>query len=423
MQPPMDIKKFLRGALPSDLSPLERWAHTELDSVEVARQACALIRDYEAHPEKFSSEGAFRSSFSSLTAIFQQARGPETQALLRAEALPVLLRLYDERLARWSKAPGRGGHDSLASELLFALKIFALYRAPEGLQRILEAARLPLSPEESMWSVVFGALADSDPREALRLGTALREPLPQGYLGMALLDMANTLSREHGLAPHLFDTPEGHERLRVMLTETDEHSFYAHSAAASLPFLTDPQPLFALAHEHPDLPVRMEAAWASARLGERVGLERLVEWARSPMTRYSAVIYLKELGAEPPPSEPPELDAMGELCHWLEHPSELGTLPDSIELYDHRRLFWPPTGDTRDVWLLRYRCEDADPPEGVGMVGSVTFVLFNTTSADMPPEDIYALHCCWELQQQGDPRAPRELSVAAGRKLLKLTVH
>jgi len=41
----------------------------------------------------------------------------------------------------------------------------------------------------------------------------------------------------------------------------------------------------------------------------------------------------------------------------------------------------------------------------------------------MPPEDIYALHCCWELQQNGDPRAPEELSVAAGRKLLGFTVH
>jgi hypothetical protein len=417
----MDLKKLLGKALESGL---ERWAHTELDSVELARQACGVIRDYEAHPEKYSSPDAFRSSFSSLTAIFQQPRTPEAQALFREEALPVLLRLYDERLAAWSKVKSRGSHDSRANELLFALKIFALYGVPEGLRRIVEAARLPLGPEEHLWPVVFGALVEGDPREALRLGMALREPLPPGALGVALLDMANTLAREHELLPHLFDTPEGHERLRTLLTDTNENYFFcAHSAAASLPFLKAPGPLFALAREHPDLPVRMEAAWASARLGERAGLEQLVEWARSPMTRYEAAKYLEELGARPPPSEPPELDAMAEMCHWLKDPSELGQLPDSIELYDHRQLYWPPTRDKRDVWLLRYRCEDADPAEGVGMVGSVTFVLFNTTSADMPPEDIYALHCCWELQQNGDPRAPEELSVAAGRKLLGFTVH
>ncbi|HEX8704007.1 MAG TPA: HEAT repeat domain-containing protein [Myxococcaceae bacterium] len=419
----MDIKQFFEKLRSSDLGPLERWAYTELDSAELARQACDIIRDYEAHPEKFPSPGPSRSNFSSLVTIFQQARVPEAQAVLRAEALPVLLRLYDGRLAVWRQTHGRGGYDSQAHELLFALKIFALYGGPEGLQRILEAARLPVGPEEGMWPVVFGALAACDPQEALRLGTALREPLPPDDLGVALLDMANTLSREHGL-PHLFDTPKGHERLRALLTDTNENFFFrAHSAAASLPFLTNPRPLFALAEEHPDLPVRMEAAWARARMGERAGLERLVEWAQSPMTRYNAVVYLKELGAKPPPSEPPELDAMADLCHWLEHPSELGRLPDSVELYDHRRLFWPPTGDERDVWLVRYRCEDDDPPEGVGMVGSETFVLFNTTSADMPPEDIYALHCCWELQQQGDPRAPSELSVAAGRKLLGFPVH
>jgi hypothetical protein len=420
----MVIKRHFGKAPSSGLELLERWAHTELDSAALALEACALIRDYEVHPEKFPSEGSFRSSFFPLAAIFQQASVPEAQALLREEALPVLLRLYDERLATWRKANVRGGYNSHANDLLFALKIFALYRGPEGLRRILEAARLPLGPEEHMWSVVFGTLAQCDPQEALRVGSALREPLPPGGLGVALLDMANTLSREHGLLPHLFDTPEGQERLRALLTETNENYFFcAHSAAASLPFLASPQPLFALAHEHPDLPVRMEAAWASARLGERMGVERLVEWARSPMTRHRAVIYLKELGAEPPPSEPPELDAMAELCQWLEHPSELGRLPDSIELYDHRRLFWPPTNDERDVWLLRYRCDDDEPPEGVGMVGSVTFVLFNETSPDMPPEDIYALHCCWELQQQGDKRAPQELSVAAGRKLLGFTVH
>jgi hypothetical protein len=54
----------------------------------------------------------------------------------------------------------------------------------------------------------------------------------------------------------------------------------------------------------------------------------------------------------------------------------------------------------------------------VGLVGSVTFALLDETTAEMPAEDIYALHCCWELEMNKDPRAPQKRSVEAGRRLL-----
>jgi hypothetical protein len=52
------------------------------------------------------------------------------------------------------------------------------------------------------------------------------------------------------------------------------------------------------------------------------------------------------------------------------------------------------------------------------MVGSITFSLFGETSPSMSPEDLYALHCCWELGVDDDPRAPAARSIAAGRALL-----
>jgi hypothetical protein len=36
----------------------------------------------------------------------------------------------------------------------------------------------------------------------------------------------------------------------------------------------------------------------------------------------------------------------------------------------------------------------------------------------MTPEEIYVLHCCWELQTRGDPAAPKEISAAYGRKMI-----
>ena len=52
------------------------------------------------------------------------------------------------------------------------------------------------------------------------------------------------------------------------------------------------------------------------------------------------------------------------------------------------------------------------------MVGSITFSLFGETTEDLSPEDIYALHCCWELEVNDDPRAPEERTIEAGRKIL-----
>jgi hypothetical protein len=404
---------------------LEHWSTVEFDSAEVARRASRLILDFEAHPEKYTDPEEITPPFHRIVGLFQQPTVKEAAGTLRAEALPALLRLYDARLWEWRKAGPTEGYDSAASDLLFALKIFAMYRGEEALQRIIDAARIPLDSDGYMWSVILSALVEAEPEAATRVATALREPLPPGFIAVALLDMANTLAREHGVTSHPFDTAEGRELIRAFLTDEDPDRFsYAHGAAASLPFLTGSREFLPLALEHPDVAVRMEAAWGAARGGDAQALARLQEWSKDPKTRKRAVTYLKELGRQPAPVPEEErlrLDAMAEMSQWLEHPSEFGRVPDHLEVYDHRRLFWPPTNDERDVWLLRYRYEDEEgaPEEGVGMVGSVTFALFGETTADLPPEDIYALHCVWELQQEGDKRAPKERTAEAGRKLLE----
>jgi hypothetical protein len=403
------------------LAELERWSETELDSAALARRACELIRDFVAHPQRYEEPDGFTSAFHRIIGIFQQPTVQEAKDTLRAEALPLLLRLYDAHLEQWRKSHPREGYDQAADDLLFALKIFAMYRGQEAIERIIDAARIPLDPEGYLWSVILPALVRHDAPSATRVASALRAALPSGFLAVALLDMANTLAREHGVTPHAFDTPQGRERLRSFLTSKDrDHFSYAHSAAASLPFLSGSRELQAIAEKHPDITVRMEAAWAAARSGDARALARLQGWSKSPKTRSRAMAYLQELGSPPVPvnaKERPQLDAMAEMSQWLEHPMEFGRPPDHLELYDHRRLFWPPTNDERDVWLLRYRYDDG-AKEGVGMVGSVTFALFGVETARLPAEDIYALHCCWELQQSGDPRAPKKGTVKAGRRLL-----
>ncbi|HEX5748723.1 MAG TPA: hypothetical protein VFZ09_20955 [Archangium sp.] len=403
---------------------LEHWSTADIDSAEAAHRAARLVLDFEAHPEKYTDPESVVSPLSKIVALFQRPTVKEAAVTLRTEALPALLRLHDARLREWRKAGPQEGYDNAASDLLYVLKIFGMYRGEEALQRIIDAARIPLAPDSYMWSVALFALVKAEKEAATHVASALREPLPPGFIAVALLDMANTLAREHGVTSHAFDTAQGRERIRAFLTDEDpDHFSYAHSAAASLPFLKDAREFFTLAQAHPDVAVRMEAAWAAAWGGDALAVARLQDWSKDPKTRKRAVTYLKELGHPPAPLPKEErlrLDAMAEMSDWLEHPSEFGRPPDHLEVYDHRRLFWPPTNDERDVWLFRYRYEEegGEPEEGVGMVGSVTFALFGEATAGLPPEDIYALHCVWELQQEGDERAPEERTVEAGRKLL-----
>src|SRR5690606_12632357 len=89
-----------------------------------------------------------------------------------------------------------------------------------------------------------------------------------------------------------------------------------------------------------------------------------------------------ELGDEiPDQAFEPDLLAQAELCSWLAHPHEFGQTPDEIEIVDTRELYWPPTRDERQVWILRYRypeseAEEGRPAEGLAMVGSITYALY-----------------------------------------------
>jgi hypothetical protein len=69
------------------------------------------------------------------------------------------------------------------------------------------------------------------------------------------------------------------------------------------------------------------------------------------------------------------------------------------------------------------RPADDDPEHGkyesgVGMVGSITFSLIGETHPGMTPEDIYALHCCWELEYRGETLVSPTRDIETGRKLL-----
>lgn len=161
-------------------------------------------------------------------------------------------------------------------------------------------------------------------------------------------------------------------------------------------------------------------------LGRREGDEFLIRAAADPHRSDLACRYLTELGKAsiiPAVTNDPDFAAMAKMSQWLQHPCELGEVPVSLELFDKRVLYWPPTEDYRPVWLFKYVHVPQDDRSkravGVGMVGSITFALFSENSADLTPEDIYALHCCWELMQEEHEEAPEQRTVENGRRILR----
>lgn len=380
-----------------------------------AEAICAALDHVAAHSK---DDRHMTSSLFRVAALFQQVDSEEAGDFLKREGLPRLLKNFD---AQWAAA------DRDMNDLLFVLKIFAMCGYEDGISRIVAAARDPLGHEGYLWSVIFGQFAEDHPFREF-ICDELRDPLPTGFCGVAYLDFVNALAREEEIKDHPFDTTAGKAILHGWLIDTSpEHFSYAHSATAALPFIGNPErdQLIALAMDHLDTGVQMEAAWASARLGSESGIKFLARLCLDPRTCKTACTYLQELGREdavPQKAQDPDHQALAEMCSWLEHPQELGRPPDEIELYDSREIYWPPTDDRRRLWLLKYRyfprADGDEENSGVGMVGSVTFALFGEATADLPAEDVYALHCCWELEMNEDPRAPKKRSANAGKKIL-----
>jgi len=342
------------------------------------------------------------SPLHSLVGFFQEVKGPDCAAfrVLFERGTPLLASIVNNSL--------EGVEEHEDSDLLFLLKILAMYGSDEGADTIIRAANKPLASGGYLWSVVFGMFTRDHPQTE-RVFAALTDPLPLRFIGMSLLDAANRIYIDGGhLRQHPFDSDGGVQRLEQWLSDPSPAQFsYAVSATAALPFLnhTVGGRLRTLAMRHPDLHVQMEAAWAAAKLGHTDGIEKLRQMCLDVNHASQAKRYLEELDRSadiPPASSEPNFVARAEFAGWLAHPNELGRAPDSLDVIDHRSLKWPPEFEPKPFWLLRYVAKDLcgldDDDVGLGLVGSITFSLFSCELDQRAPEDAYAVHCCWEME-------------------------
>lgn len=308
----------------------------------------------------------------------------------------------------------------------FGLKILAFIGSKDALLFVAERIAEESGPSDFLVAVALEAVQADTPHLDV-LFPALSPVLGYAdFRAVAVLDLANRLALAGNLEPH--PAADYLHQLRGFIESTNDEEFgRALSSCLALAFIpgraAEKLLLRALDHQNPN--VRVEAAYSLTRRDHPDGPAKLIQAALDPFTARRAVAYLDELGRAhlvPDQVKDPVFAATAEMLSWLSHPMEYGRPPESIELWDRRTIYWPPTEDTRELFLFKYSypAEEGDQPEaGVGLVGGTTFSLFGETrpAPEGTPEDALAAHCVWELEMQGDPRGEgRDIDV--GRKLL-----
>lgn len=272
---------------------------------------------------------------------------------------------------------------------------------------VIEAVRKGTLPDTYAWNAVFSAYDEEHPQTEHLMSTFAAEP-PSNFSGVLLLDAANQLALDDWEGKHPFDSEKGAACLQAWLENTDpEKSGHAHSAALGTAFIhtKDRAALIALALKHPGQDVALEGAWADVRTGGKQGLELLKEACLRVHDSRRARDYLEELdhdGDIPKAALEPAFAAQAELSRWLQHPNELAAAPLSIEVYDHKKLFWPPTKDQREIWLIKFTYQfkdDAAPKSGYGCVGSMTWSSFEEHGTPPKPQELYLHHCALEMER------------------------
>lgn len=382
----------------------EAEARLVCSAFDQARNLCGEFEDWNANHDLHTA-----------IVLMQQVGSAAARDTFIQHGLPRLRKLVRERLS-----------NPKVEHAMFALKLIGFYRQPEDVELFVTAIRAPLEPDSFWWQPALYGFTEDNPCTRL-LVDRLSDPLPTEFVRIVFLDKCNALAVSGHLKEHPFAAPHGIAALESCLLDQNEERFsHAVSACTALPFLRpeDRDRLLKLASEHPDAHVRIETAWVSAKIGNPAGLNALIEFARDARYSSRATAYMKELGLEshiPAEVMEPDFVARAEMSQWLAHPSEMGRPPDDLTLVDSRELNWPPCGDRRRLWVFRYRYEDGNdgPDEGYCMTGSVTWAMFGRNTLDLTIEDVYGLHCAWELMQAESSEAPKEMDPAAGRKILE----
>jgi TPR repeat protein len=320
---------------------------------------------------------------------------------------------------------------SLIDNVLPIVKTLTRYGCKLDISTLIDLAKSNYKSNDYIWQEILDQFNAETPNSLMILEGLNNSTLDQ-FLCVAYLDFANYQFIYNTVnVKHPFNSKYGIERLTEYLNEDSDYpDSYAKSATAALPFICKPEQgsLMNLAKGYPTGDIAVQLCWVLVKTGDRdAGIHQLQQWAMD--CRYSGIAckMLTELGfcdKIPDQCHEDEFKALSELSSWLEHPCEYNEVPEKLEIMDQKTLYWPPTHDTRTMYVIRYEYSSYNTI-GIGMVGSSTFSVrcFEDELVNWPLIDIYGLYCAFELCMNKDSRAPENYSskssVSHGVKLLK----
>ncbi|MGC3972571.1 MAG: HEAT repeat domain-containing protein [Pirellulales bacterium] len=322
------------------------------------------------------------------------------------------------RLAEWHRLPESAG--LLRFPILRTLAIDAYPPAAATLAELVTTAPPADNRQALMALVPLFQPRVQPPAGAAALFPRLLDAVAMPALAPAVLDLANFFARRGVLNEHpakarvaelsgllgalvgrlsrIEEQPQEFAKTPQELSElVNEAVTLIVPLCDALALAGDPAAVGKLRQvlELPHRRLQTEAAAALARLGEEEGRERLMELAKQPVVRSRALHYLEELGAIDKLDaalRTPEARAEGDLAAWMAQPTRFGVAPDTLELIDTTKQFWPGYVDPVTCFLFVYEYQRGQKTVGgVGLVGPTVNAL-QIDLQDLPPGDIYALY-------------------------------
>ncbi|MDF1814446.1 MAG: prolyl oligopeptidase family serine peptidase [Verrucomicrobiales bacterium] len=277
-------------------------------------------------------------------------------------------------------------------------------------------------PDNINWTYVIDEIVEQS-ETGKAVTTAFQQTPPKGALAEKILSKINNtlVDDPEAVESHPYNSENGAKALREMIEEDGDATFQSTLALA---FIDEKlrKSLLPPVLDHPNLSVRLEAAWVDAKHGGNKGVEILTEACKDLDYSETAKGYFRELEIEdkiPVESLEPNFTAKAKMVKWLQHPNELGSSPASIEQIDSRKLFWPPDEKQIDLWIFRFTYRfDEDKPlsTSYGIVAGQAWSSFQEYDTEPTVAELYGHHCALELKWKDDSS---ELSSEQGLELLR----
>jgi hypothetical protein len=417
------LQKCLKGWIKSGGDLGARLYEGGTMTVATARDANVICHTLKHVISSLPSESETKQMVSTplqvVTGLFQDVQSEAAYLTLSHKGLPLLHFMVQDGL--------HGDHYVPDEDMLFILKVMAAYQYAPAVRHTVYALRKRIAPHHYLWPVIIAHYAETGHPNALALIEEMREPLPSGSPGVALLRLANVLADRGELPDHPFASDEGRQLLKRWITDTDPFQWHdASEATIALAFLNPSarDTLLSLNKRHPDPRVRLDGIGITSIDQPDLAMKPLLDHAKDPRYSKRACRHLRRLGqaaAIPDTVKDPGFQALVRLSRTLEAMERFASPPDLLQVIHAQECHWPPLHGPSACWLCRFIYRGSSPNrkiKGMALVTTSATVYLDEPINHLDQDDLYAFFCAYE--SDSDTSDSVSALIARGRELLKI---